>query len=132
MRISDWSSDVCSSDLLWRNRAVECDIERLCRRLRFIDVGPRTARPYQEFGSRFRPQVAVDALQRHRRFFGIMLARQPSLARPPPLNPPVACAPAPAPPTVPLVASRGIHTVAAGSPLADSCRQRWRYSPGAA
>src|SRR3546814_8177258 len=23
MRISDWSSDVCSSDLLWRGRAIE-------------------------------------------------------------------------------------------------------------
>src|SRR3546814_11650243 len=101
MRISDWSSDVCSSDLLWRNRAVECDIERLCRRLRFIDVGPRTARPYQEFGSRFRPQVAVDALQRQRRVFVIMAARQTARDRPPRLIPPLGRGPVSLPPTTP-------------------------------
>src|SRR3546814_10039820 len=36
MRISDWSSDVCSSDLLWRNRrpsdaGMGTDVHRPCR-----------------------------------------------------------------------------------------------------
>src|SRR3546814_9581305 len=120
MRISDWSSDVCSSDLLWRNRAVECDIERLCRRLRFIDVGPRTARPYQAFGSRFRPQVAVDAMQRHRRVFEIMVARQPARARPPRLIRPVERGPVAAEQLVALVDAAVIITGGVVCPLADA------------
>src|SRR3546814_4739032 len=120
MRISDWSSDVCSSDLLWRNRAVECDIERLCRRLRFIDVGPRTARPYQEFGSRFRPQVAVDAMQRHRRVFEIMVARQPARDRPPRLIRPVERGPVAAEHQVPLVEAAVLMTGAGGCHLANA------------
>src|SRR3546814_4516683 len=35
MRISDWSSDVCSSDLLARLRAFKIDLDNLKRFLRF-------------------------------------------------------------------------------------------------
>src|SRR3546814_5833360 len=43
MRMSDWSSDVCSSDLFVRRRLDETALEELEELLILADIGPSTA-----------------------------------------------------------------------------------------
>src|SRR3546814_4878969 len=74
MRISDWSSDVCSSDLLAKNVAAEASNFRMGRTLLDIDM----ARDADLLGMERRQAEAIRDLER-----GRFLALGPAIARRP-------------------------------------------------